>query len=43
VPAGLSAFRTQVDHPVSGPDDFQVVLDDQDAASVPDQSLERVQ
>ena len=33
----------QVDDPVGGPDHFQVVLDDQDAAAVVDQPLEGVE
>ena len=39
--AALAAFRSQIDHPVRAADHIQVVLDDQDAAAILDQPLER--
>ena len=33
-PAAVAAFRSEVDHPVRGLDDIQVVLDDYDSVAV---------
>src|SRR5690348_2455358 len=38
-----ASLRTQIDYPIGRPDDFQIVLDDEQAAAILDQPLQRRQ
>src|SRR6187399_438355 len=38
-----SAFRTEIDDPVGAPDDFKVVLNDEDARAGAEKSLKRIE
>src|SRR5262249_46324365 len=40
VPAVYASFRSEIDHPIGGLDDVEIVLDDHQAAAILDQALE---